>query len=372
MHRDRLLGADARGDLPRPAHDRRDADAALEHRVLAVVQRRVGADAPRRAVVGAEDDQRVFAQPEFVEGRQDPADPLVEPVHHGFVKAVGLVLLEEFLRGGQGRVRRVEGHLQEEGFARIALPELADGFVGEQRGRIPFLRDRLVVTPPVRPPARVEVLEVIQFGPHEAIEMLEAVAQRPGVGAEVPLADQRGRVAGLLQGGGERRRPLGDALLARAHHVDHAETPRHHPGEKRGAGRTADRVAVEALELDALLRQLRQGRRRHPRVMVAHAVPAQVVGDEQQHVDRAGRLLGLGRNQAEQQEEERTHRERGHLPPGGPPAGGPPLPPPGGPFLAPLPPLPSPPGPPEDCVASHWSRSPRPAVPSGPLKPPTT
>ena len=176
VHGDRVLAHRPGRGLARPPHDCRGPDAAFVDGVLPAVERGVGADPPGRPVIGEEDDQRILAQAELVQGREDAPDALVEAIDDGTVEAIALMLVEQILGCRQGRVRGVEGHLKEEGLAGVAFAQLLDGVVGEQGGRVAFFFDGFAVPPPVGLAALVEVLEVINFWAHEAVEVVEPVA----------------------------------------------------------------------------------------------------------------------------------------------------------------------------------------------------
>ena len=109
------------------------------------------------------------------------------------------MLVGELLRRRQGGVRSVKGDLEVEGLLGVALLQLFDGFIRKERRRVAFFFDLLIVPPPIRLAALVSVLEVIHLRTGEAIEVIKAIPQGARVSAQVPLADERGRIACFLQ-----------------------------------------------------------------------------------------------------------------------------------------------------------------------------
>ena len=78
------LVRDAAGrDLLRPTDDERDADAAFVKLTLASAQRRVGGHVGFPAVVGAENDDRVFVEAKRFEFVGDQSDTVVDALKHG-------------------------------------------------------------------------------------------------------------------------------------------------------------------------------------------------------------------------------------------------------------------------------------------------
>ena len=65
-----------------------------------------------------------------------------------------------------------------------------DGFIRKERRRVAFFLDLFVIPPPIRLAALVSVLEVIDLGTGEAIEMVEAITQGAWVRTEVPFTNQ--------------------------------------------------------------------------------------------------------------------------------------------------------------------------------------
>src|SRR5262249_24807368 len=111
------------------------------------------------------------------------------------------VLVEVFLRRLIRRVWRIEGQIKKERFSRVLLVDESEGVVSQQRGRIAFLHHLLVIPEPVDDTFRL-VREVIDLADERAVLVVEAALSWPifvvGV-AKVPLTDDRGGVAGLLQ-----------------------------------------------------------------------------------------------------------------------------------------------------------------------------
>jgi hypothetical protein len=121
------------------------AHTAFVQLALAGAQRTIGRDRAEAAVVRGEDEDRVVALSYGVEGVEDAPDALVQALDHGRVDGVvvavrrglGLVLLDERLRGLEGGVDRVVGQEEEEGrVARRPRVDEIDGDVGQLVGEI--------------------------------------------------------------------------------------------------------------------------------------------------------------------------------------------------------------------------------------------
>jgi len=108
----------------------------------------------------------------------------------------------------------------------------------------------------------------------------------------MPLAEQGGRVAVVLKHAresGDRRRDPALRLPAAYDHIHNADSLLVATGEKRGPGRTADRgVGVEVREEHPLFGHLFDARCLDPAVVHGHIAAAQVVGQDDHNVGRAG------------------------------------------------------------------------------------
>jgi len=172
---------------------------------LCVAQRGVVARG-RSAVVAGEDDQGVLQPAGLAQGVLDLADGFVDRRQHpGEFLAIAFQLrvgLQVGLRSLERPVDTVERHIEEERFL-LGLPgDHAAGLVAEQVRRVACLLHLLPVAIPVDLPAAF-VGEVIEHAEVVPVVVVEAARQRQ-VGrlefAEVPLADDLGGVAGLLEG----------------------------------------------------------------------------------------------------------------------------------------------------------------------------
>ena len=174
----------------------RGVRAAREHR------------AARPAVVAAEDDQRVLAQPALLQRGDDPPDLVVERRDHRRVGAARRVL-------DRGRVA-VLVLPSAPGTARAARATRSTGRTAcfascfsisltasspISVGVVALLLEERAVALPVDHAAAL-VGEVVDLADEVAVEVVEAAVLRPVllVGmAQVPLADHRGLVAGFLR-----------------------------------------------------------------------------------------------------------------------------------------------------------------------------
>ena len=204
----------------RPARDQRHAHAALPHRVLAVEERRV-ARQPLTAVVLRVDHQRVAREVVAIERRQDLADALVGALEHRDIvrtgAGVGIMRLNEPRVTGRDRrlvghlerpVRGVVGDLEEERLVLVVVDELHRP-VGDQIGHVAFGLHRRAVLVEIGLSLLIGVLVVVHQPRQEAPEVVEAVRVRAELRlvAQVPLADESGGVAGVLDQA--RQRPPG-------------------------------------------------------------------------------------------------------------------------------------------------------------------
>ena len=164
-------------------------------------------------------------------------------------------------------------------------------------GRVALLLDRLVVAEPVEHAVLV-VGEVIQLADHRAVLVVEAALPRPillvGV-AEMPFADDRGLVAGLLEA--LRHEPLGGVQAVGGDGGNdgglQAVAERIAAGHQRRARRRAHRLHVELRELRAARGERVDVRRLDVRAAVeADILPAEVVGDDVDDVGFSAAVAG--------------------------------------------------------------------------------
>jgi len=154
------------------------------------------------AVVGEEDDHRVFAEAEFVELGDEGADGLIDAFGHGGVDGVvaagrvfpALVAVDQVLLGLDGRVDGVVGQIDEERVFLVGFDE-GDRFAGKAVGEVVAVlgvgdfdegvgREHRLVSVPV----------AAGEGQVEAAVLGSVVSA-----AEVPLAYRGGGVAGGLE-----------------------------------------------------------------------------------------------------------------------------------------------------------------------------
>ena len=250
--RHRSVDRGPRRDRRRPAQQVRHADAALVVGQLAAGERLARAqpgEVAGAAVVRQEDDQRVVGDPRFLQGVEDPADRVVERGDHPEVDPPQFVLLVGepvvvLLRDLERRVRRVERRVEEERLIGVPADEV-DRLVAEDVGDVGRLVDHRLLRPAqdevarptrrrrgrLRPPddqigARVlrRPAPEIVVGRHRhgafrppvdepggagemPVELVETAVHRVVLilEAQVPLADDAGRVAGRLQVIGDRQ-----------------------------------------------------------------------------------------------------------------------------------------------------------------------
>ena len=180
-------------------------------------------------------------------------------------------------------------------------------------GRVTFLLDRLVVAEPVQHAVLV-VREVIQLADHRAVLVVEAALLRPILlvrVAEVPLADDRRLVAGLLEA--LRHEPFGGVQpVGRDGRNDgglQAVAEGIAAGHQGRARRRAHRLDVELRELRAARGQRVDVRRLDVRAAVeADILPAEIVGDD---VDDVGFAFTRIRLSACAEEHQRASKSDG-------------------------------------------------------------
>ena len=203
--------------MARPAHHKRDAQAAIVLALFSITPRivilRVG---ERTAVVGGEHDERGLTEAGFFQRREDLADAVVEVLDHSHTQCAllrdarfSLLHFRQPLRRRLYReMRSVVGQIEKEGrqgfraLAQVVARPTGENLRGVTDGRndLAVAAHVIVPLPEVR---RVAVHHVVE----EAVEEVEAavVGQRGRGEAEVPFADERGVIAGGAEVIGERR-----------------------------------------------------------------------------------------------------------------------------------------------------------------------
>ena len=196
--------------VSRPAHETGDAHAALEGRVLGAAPGFAHRFEDRPVVI-REDEQGVVAEAVLVEGRDDPADRLVEALEHGITDGERIVLIGRIV---EGRVERsvdgVEGNVEKERLLLLGCPGRDDalGLGGEEIGGIALFTQWFLVAVPVvdREAGRGIVddgLGVIVDAPGVvAVLVQKPLTHGKVLGeplSEVPLPDEGGEVTRLLE-----------------------------------------------------------------------------------------------------------------------------------------------------------------------------
>ena len=105
-------------------------------------------------------------------------------------------------------VRRIEMQAEREGLARLRVAvDDVDGAIAEQFGGVAHLLDGHVVVPEIGLVIGAFVPIVVDAAAAESVEVIVAALQRAEFRqfAEVPLADERRRIAGFLQQRRQRR-----------------------------------------------------------------------------------------------------------------------------------------------------------------------
>src|SRR5687767_6408366 len=133
-------------------------------------------------------------------------------------------------------MHRVEGDVEEQRLVLVALANKARRLIGQQERAVPFVSVGLIVAMPVKP-AVADVREVVERAVVVTVLMIEAAGGRQILlleMAEVPLADDRGLVAGFLEGGGEGALLERQAVLRPRANDAHLQTMPHRipPGQK--------------------------------------------------------------------------------------------------------------------------------------------
>ena len=202
--------------------------------------------------------------------------------------------LKLFLGRLQGRVRRIERHIEKQRRIRIMGFDNIRRFLPHQIRCVSLFVNRLTVPVPIVPAVPI-MSKVIQGPIIVAVLQIEATLQRQVLRFEMtqmPLANDRRCVASRLhshrQGLLLQRQPM---TRPRFHHaalqaVAHRIAPRHQ-GRSR---RRTHRLRIKLIELDAASRQAINMRRGDlPFPMIAHIAPSKII---RQHHDDVRTLAG--------------------------------------------------------------------------------
>jgi hypothetical protein len=345
-HRFRRDGARARDSGP--VHQQRHPHAAFVQRPFAGPQRIIASDdlaiggLQVAAVVGQKDEDGVPGEPSFFEAPPHASHAFVQAFDHGRVGGVGMaqpgpqlvaVFLDQLGLGFHGRVRGVMGQVEEERplsghvdhLERLvgqAVGQILAGLPARQAGHIPVFAPETVR-------ALVGMEERGGSAPESASDV-DIETLRLGIKArrtQVPLADQRGEVARVVEvfgerdlgkgqvadGGGRRHFPAARRVFGRFVPDGHTEARGMLAGHDGGAGRRAHRrgrvrlgephaVAGQAVEVRRLVQV---------GPVTAQVRPAQIVRQDQNNVGPPclGRQAGAGQRPAGQSRQAAAPRQ---------------------------------------------------------------
>ena len=255
------------------------------------------------AVVGQENDERILLDPPFFELLQQRAEIIVEVLDHsvesgGVLRDFAFVAFETFVRHLERRVGGIQREIGEE--RRPAL-----SFLIHPRQRLSKEHVRAIASgllePAVVENGRIEIGVAGRVAATTRIRLpdspaamnehlVETAPVRPAIlfVAQVPLAEDAGRVAGVFQhlgdsGGFERQ------ALALVNGVRDAVLELMPPGHQRRAGRRAGRADVKIREADAFLPEHVRSRRADDRIAQTGVV---AVADVVRHDDDDVRAFG--------------------------------------------------------------------------------
>src|SRR3954454_15680328 len=183
------------------------ANSAFERRALRPAQRRIarGVDCcarhRRSAVVAEKKDERVVVEVFLVQLVQHFADRIVHCRHHASVGLATLVfyvlkLLKPVVRCIHRRMNRVEGQIEKERFVRLLIDE-PHGLAAKSVGEILLFLNWLVVAQDCW--LRAREIPVRAAEKSEAVLKTAALRNALRSGAQMPLADPAGFIAGGLQ-----------------------------------------------------------------------------------------------------------------------------------------------------------------------------
>ena len=174
---------------------------------------------------------------------------------------------------------RGEGHVAQEGLALVAIDEL-QGLLGQDVDDVAFgrLHDAVVLE------RSIEVLTPVSGG--VAPEGIESSGERVvgPLAAIVPLAEDPGHVARGLEGVGKGLLIEVHALLAGGDAIN-SESAMVASSQELGAGRGADRLHEEAIEVRAALGERIDIWRRELAITVEGIItPAGIIGEHDDHI----------------------------------------------------------------------------------------
>ena len=136
--------------------------------------------------------------------------------YHGRIGAALLVAhffieIQIFPRRLQGRLRRIEGQVQEQRLGGIVFLDDARGFLADQRGAVAFFPDQPLVSMPVGLAQLVGLAQAVDVAVEAAVKTVESALRRPVfflVVTQLPLAERwqcGSRPLSMLATAGARR-----------------------------------------------------------------------------------------------------------------------------------------------------------------------
>ena len=228
---------------------------------------------------------------------------VVVPVRHRRRRWIALagVASDVAFRGPERSVYRLVRYVKHEGLFRpLASSQEVQRVVGDQVRRVPLARHPFAVD--------VEGLVVVETLTRKRHPAVEPGPGRVGGSAHVPLADERGPVAGALEFLREGRRLWVEAGAI----VQHAVPVGILPGENRRATRRAERGGHEGvLEQHAAFDQPIEVRCLEERVSERGSRVEALVVDQDE--DNVRPLLGRSRGGRHQKKRARRHQARPHV-----------------------------------------------------------
>lgn len=293
--------------------NRRQVDAALVNGMLAAFERQVAADFCCPVVTGKYDNG-VLSQAEFVQFFQDGGDIPIHGLHHCSISPFALIgdfgvnAFEVFIFCLQWRVDDVKWHITKERVIFVFSNKLNRMFGDQVLGVTGILGTIFAVVPPThrafsanRSPGKVispaaiidpRFIESVFINSQAADEFLvrhgfksflecPAIFGCVGVIAIVPLAEDAGSVSvgleGLCNGGFFLGQFTADFRTS-------ANPKRVTGGKQHGTRWGADAPAHEVVEPDALFEEPVNPRRRNTSAIDVDVTPAEVIGEQVNHV----------------------------------------------------------------------------------------
>ena len=269
----------------------------------------VGAgDADLPAVVAAENRQRVFVLPVFLERVDHSTDAVVHVLDERHqpgalvtdARLARLHLFEPILRRLNRRVRRVVSEVHEErGFFAFAIVESVDGPFAEQVGGVAGRIDLLSVLAEIIDTVPTVLVVVVDHVAEETLEMIETAPVRRVrlLKAKVPFADDGRVITSALERPGQKRRflrePAPVVFGMSADDAGHADEVRVRAAQQRRSRRAADRaVGVKRIEPHAVRHErVDVGRLEILRAVAGKIAVTEVIDENDQDV----RLVSGGR-----------------------------------------------------------------------------